>query len=208
MAARSASAIPLAFVAGFIVSEARIPPSAQTTLLGFLLGRRLGSRPDIPLLGIGHAWMATLVPLMELWLPTGETLLIDALVLAIVILPFIAATAAESLALVASDYGVRSALLQCKKEHQPGVSPVASLLPIRERLGEILINRRARPDGNYRDNPLRLIQRVHDPKAPHLELSVRGKLALQRLAAAWISRDSANRLLDSALQARWQVTKG
>jgi len=146
----------LVLVVGFIVWESRIPPAPGITLTGFLFfdGWDPSGRP--PLLGIGHAWMATvivvglavliatplavligvflsevapsplrtvaepalqllagipavvygfigyatLVPLMGQWLPTGETLLCAAIILALMVLPFIAATAAESFALV------------------------------------------------------------------------------------------------------------
>jgi len=145
----------LALVVGYIVYESRIPPG-DTTLAGFLLLDRWDPTGHPPLLGIGHAWMATLlvvgmavalatplaiaigvflseiappaaravaeptlqllagvpavvygfvgyatlVPLMERWLPTGETLLCAAVILALMVLPYIAATAAESFALV------------------------------------------------------------------------------------------------------------
>jgi ABC-type phosphate transport system permease subunit len=51
----------------------------------------------------GFVGYATLVPLMERWLPTGETLLCAAVILALMVLPFIAATAAESFSLVAAE---------------------------------------------------------------------------------------------------------
>lgn len=149
----------LALVVGFIVWESRIPPAEGVSLAGFLLFDRWDPTGQPPLLGIGHAWMATLlvvglavalatplailigiflsevappaaravaeptlqllagipavvygfvgyatlVPLMERWLPTGETILCAALILALMVLPFIAATAAESFSLVASE---------------------------------------------------------------------------------------------------------
>ena len=149
----------LALVVGFIVWESRIPPAEGVTLTGFLLFDRWDPSGQPPLLGIGHAWMATLlivglavllatplavliaiflsevappavrsvaepglqllagipavvygflgyatlVPLMEQWLPTGETILCAALVLTLMVLPFIAATAAESFTLVAGE---------------------------------------------------------------------------------------------------------
>lgn len=149
----------LALVVGYIVWESRIPPGGGTTLAGFLLLDRWDPSGQPPLLGIGHAWMATLmvvslavaiatplailigiflseiappaaravaeptlqllagipavvygfvgyatlVPLMERWLPTGETILCAAVILALMVLPFIAATAAESFALVARE---------------------------------------------------------------------------------------------------------
>jgi len=149
----------LALVVGFIVWESRLPPAEGTSLAGFLLFDRWDPAGQPPLLGIGHAWMATLlvvglavllaaplailigiflaeiappaarsvaepalqllagipavvygfvgyatlVPLMERWLPTGETLLCAAVILALMVLPFIAATAAESFSLVAAE---------------------------------------------------------------------------------------------------------
>jgi len=146
----------LALVVGYILWESRIPPTEGTSLAGFLLFDRWDPTGQPPLLGIGHAWMATLavvglavalatplaivigiflseiappaaravaeptlqllagvpavvygfvgyatlVPLMERWLPTGETLLCAAVILALMVLPFIAATAAESFSLV------------------------------------------------------------------------------------------------------------
>lgn len=149
----------LALVVGFIVWESRIPPADGTSLAGFLLFDRWDPSGQPPLLGIGHAWMATLmvvglavllatplailigiflaeiappsaravaepalqllagipavvygfvgyatlVPLMGLWLPTGETLLCAAIILALMVLPFIAATTAESFSLVSNE---------------------------------------------------------------------------------------------------------
>jgi phosphate transport system permease protein len=146
----------LALVVGYVVYESRIPPGEGTTLAGFLFFDRWDPTGQPPLLGIGHAWMATLlvvgmavalatplaiaigvflseiappaaravaeptlqllagvpavvygfvgyatlVPLMERWLPTGETLICAAVILALMVLPYIAATAAESFALV------------------------------------------------------------------------------------------------------------
>jgi phosphate transport system permease protein len=151
--------VVLALVVGDIVWESRIPPAGGTTLAGFLLFDRWDPSGQPPLLGIGHAWMATLmvvslavalatplailigiflseiappaaravaeptlqllagipavvygfvgyatlVPLMERWLPTGETILCAAVILALMVLPFIAANAAESFALVARE---------------------------------------------------------------------------------------------------------
>jgi phosphate ABC transporter permease protein PstC len=149
----------LALVIGFVIHESRIPPSETIGLADFLLFERWDPSGDPPLLGIGHAWMATLVvvglavgmaaplaiiigiflaeiappavrnigepvlqllagipavvygfvgyatlvPFLEQWLPTGETLFCAAIVLALMVLPYIAATAAESFALVAGD---------------------------------------------------------------------------------------------------------
>lgn len=149
----------LGLVIGFVILESRLPPGPGTTLAGFLLLDRWDPTGEPPLLGIGHAWMATLmvvglavamatplalaigvflaevapplvrhvaepvlqllagipavvygfvgyatlVPFMEHWLPTGETLFCAAIVLALMVLPFIAATAAESFALVGAE---------------------------------------------------------------------------------------------------------
>jgi phosphate ABC transporter permease protein PstC len=157
--ALSAAVALLALVVGYIVWESRIPPADGVSLAGFLFFDRWDPSGQPPLLGIGHAWMATLivvglavlmatplailigiflaeiappaaravaeptlqllagipavvygfvgyatlVPLMERWLPTGETLLCAAVILALMVLPFIAATAAESFSLVAAE---------------------------------------------------------------------------------------------------------
>jgi phosphate ABC transporter permease protein PstC len=159
LAALAASAAMLALVVGYIISEARIPPSPDVTLFGFLWNDNWDPSGHPPQLGIGHAWMATLlivgvaaliatplalaigvflseiapapvrvvaepalqllagipavvygfvgyatlVPFMERWLPTGETIFAASLILAIMILPFIAATSAEALSLVSSE---------------------------------------------------------------------------------------------------------
>lgn len=159
LAALAGAVLILALVVGFIVWESRLPPATDITLAGFLFFERWDPSGQPPLLGIGHAWMATLlvvglavalaaplaifigiflaeiappaaravaepalqllagipavvygfvgyatlVPLMGLWLPTGETLLCAAIVLALMVLPFIAATAAESFSLVSND---------------------------------------------------------------------------------------------------------
>lgn len=149
----------LALVIGFVIQESRMPPGPDTSLAGFLFLDAWDPTGEPPLLGVGHAWMATLmvvglavamatplaliigiflaeiappavrnlaepvlqllagipavvygfvgyatlVPFMELWLPTGETLFCAAVVLALMVLPFIAATAAESFALVGAE---------------------------------------------------------------------------------------------------------
>jgi len=149
----------LAMVVGFVVMESRIPPGEGTSLSGFLLFDRWDPIGQPPLLGIGHAWLATLlvtglavviatplavaiavflaevapspvravaepvlqllagipavvygfvgyatlVPLMENWLPTGESAFSASVVLALIILPFIASTAAEAFSLVSAD---------------------------------------------------------------------------------------------------------
>jgi len=159
LAALASAVALLALVVGYIVWESRIPPADGTSLAGFLLFDRWDPTGQPPLLGIGHAWMATLlvvglavalatplailigiflaeiappaaravaeptlqllagvpavvygfvgyatlVPFMERWLPTGETLLCAAVILALMVLPFIAATAAESFSLVARE---------------------------------------------------------------------------------------------------------
>jgi phosphate ABC transporter permease protein PstC len=156
LAALVGSVTVLIMVVGFVAMESRFPPAPDQSLAGFLLLDRWDPTGHPPLLGISHAWIATLmivglavamatplalvigvflaeiappvvrtvteptlqllagipavvygfvgyatlVPLMERWLPTGETVFAAALVLALMILPFIAATAAESFALV------------------------------------------------------------------------------------------------------------
>ena len=157
--ALAGAVVILALVVGFIVWESRIPPAEGASLAGFLFFDRWDPSGQPPLLGIGHAWMATLivvglavllatplailigiflaeiappsaravaepalqllagipavvygfvgyatlVPLMGRWLPTGETLLCAAVILALMVLPFIAATAAESFSLVSNE---------------------------------------------------------------------------------------------------------
>jgi phosphate ABC transporter permease protein PstC len=159
LSALACAVLILALVVGFIVWESRIPPADSVSLTGFLFVDRWDPSGQPPLLGIGHAWMATLivvglavliatplailigiflseiappsaravaepalqllagipavvygfvgyatlVPLMGLWLPTGETLLCAAIILALMVLPFIAATAAESFSLVSNE---------------------------------------------------------------------------------------------------------
>jgi phosphate transport system permease protein len=90
-------ATPLALVIAVFLAEvapAKVRAAAEPALQ-LLAG--------IPAVVYGFVGYATLVPLMERWLPTGETILIAAIVLALMVLPFIAASAAESLSLVARD---------------------------------------------------------------------------------------------------------
>ena len=154
-----ASVALLALVVGYIVSESRIPPAPGLSIVDFFFFEPWDPSGQPPQLGIGHAWVATLVvvglavamatplalviavflseiatkpvraiaepalqllagipavvygfvgyatlvPFMQRWLPTGETLLVAAVVLAIMVLPFIAASAAEAFSLVAKD---------------------------------------------------------------------------------------------------------
>jgi phosphate transport system permease protein len=168
-----ASVALLALIVGFIVWESRIPPAAGLSVADFLFFERWDPGGDPPQLGIGHAWMATLmvvglavamatplaltiavflseiapkaaravcepmlqllagipavvygfvgyatlVPLFERWLPTGETLLIAAIVLALMVLPFIAATAAEAFSLVAAHLRDASLALGVSRWH-------------------------------------------------------------------------------------------
>ena len=51
----------LALVVGYVIWESRIPPGAGTTMTGFLLLDRWDPSGQPPLLGIGHAWVATLM---------------------------------------------------------------------------------------------------------------------------------------------------
>src|SRR5262249_12969189 len=88
---------PLAIAIGIFMAEVA-PPAARAVAepaLQVLAG--------VPAVVYGFVGCATLVPLMELWLPTGETVLCAALVLALMVLPFIAATAAESFSRVARE---------------------------------------------------------------------------------------------------------
>ena len=157
----------LVLVIGFVVMESRIPPSPDMSVAGYLFLDRWDPTGSPPLLGIRHAWVATvmvvglavamatplglvigiflaeiappairtvaepvlqllagipavvygfvgyatLVPFMEQWLPTGETLFCASVVLALMVLPFIAATAAESISLVASELRLGSLAL-------------------------------------------------------------------------------------------------
>ncbi len=173
LTALACSAAMLALVVGYIVFESRVPPSVDTTMAGFLWKDAWDPSGNPPLLGIGHAWLATflvvsgatliatplalaigvflseiasvpiravaepalqllagipavvygfvgyatLVPLLELWLPTGETLFAAALVLSLMILPFIAATAAEALLLAGSDLRFASLSLGASHWH-------------------------------------------------------------------------------------------
>jgi ABC-type phosphate transport system permease subunit len=89
-----ALATPLAIAIGVFLSEIA-PPAARAVAEPtpqLLAG--------VPAVVYGFVGYATLVPLMERWLPTGETLLCAAVILALMVLPYIAATAAESFSLV------------------------------------------------------------------------------------------------------------
>jgi phosphate transport system permease protein len=90
-------ATPIALVIAVFLSEIAPKPlrAAAEPALQLLAG--------IPAVVYGFVGYATLVPFMERWLPTGETLLIAAIVLALMVLPFIAATAAEAFSLVGAD---------------------------------------------------------------------------------------------------------
>ncbi|MDB5923133.1 MAG: pstC [Betaproteobacteria bacterium] len=92
-----ALATPLALVIAVFLSE--IAPPAVRSLAEPMLQLLAG----IPAVVYGFVGYATLVPLLERWLPTGETILIAAVVLALMVLPFIAASAAEALSLVGRD---------------------------------------------------------------------------------------------------------
>jgi len=92
-----AMATPLAIVIAIFISEIA-PPAARAVAeptLQLLAG--------IPAVVYGFVGYATLVPFFERWLPTGETILIASIVLALMVLPFIAASAAEAFSLVAGD---------------------------------------------------------------------------------------------------------
>jgi phosphate transport system permease protein len=92
-----ALATPLALVIGVYLSE--IAPRAARAVAEPTLQLLAG----IPAVVYGFVGYATLVPLMERWLPTGETILVAAIVLALMVLPFIAASAAEAFSLVAKE---------------------------------------------------------------------------------------------------------
>lgn len=89
-----ALATPLAIAIGVFLSEIA-PPAARA-----LAEPTLQLLAGVPAVVYGFVGYATLVPLMERWLPTGETLICAAVILALMVLPYIAATAAESFALV------------------------------------------------------------------------------------------------------------
>jgi phosphate ABC transporter permease protein PstC len=90
-------ATPLALVIAVFLSE--VAPAAVRAAAEPALQLLAG----IPAVVYGFVGYATLVPFMERWLPTGETIVVAAIVLAIMVLPFIAASAAEALSLVAKD---------------------------------------------------------------------------------------------------------
>ena len=92
-----AIATPLAIAIAVFLSEIAPPRCARSAepTLQLLAG--------IPAVVYGFVGYATLVPFMERWLPTGETMLVAAVVLALMVLPFIAATAAEAFSLVARE---------------------------------------------------------------------------------------------------------
>ena len=156
LVALSGAVALLGLIVGFIVWESRVPPAPGMSIPDFLFFEGWDPSGDPPRLGIGHAWMATLlivglavamatplalaiaiflsevaprsirslgepalqllagipavvygfvgyvtlIPLMERWLPTGETIIVAAIVLMLMVLPFIAATAAEAFSLV------------------------------------------------------------------------------------------------------------
>lgn len=80
------------------------------------------------------------------------------------------------------------------------------LAPAAQPLGDVFVNCPARSHRNDSDGPLSTVDRVDDTKPPHLEVSVFGELALERLAAARLGGNRAYGLLDPALDARWKVT--
>jgi phosphate transport system permease protein len=92
-----AIATPLALAIAIFLSEIAPKPARAVAepALQLLAG--------IPAVVYGFVGYATLVPLFERWLPTGETILIASIVLALMVLPFIAASAAEAFSLVAKD---------------------------------------------------------------------------------------------------------
>src|SRR5262245_45171169 len=92
-----ALATPLALAIGVFLSEVA-PPAARA-----IAEPTLQLLAGIPAVVYGFVGYGTLVPLMQTWLPTGETLLCAGIVLALMVLPFIAATAAEAFSLVPSE---------------------------------------------------------------------------------------------------------
>ena len=92
-----AMATPLALVIAVFLSE--IAPRAVRNIAEPALQLLAG----IPAVVYGFVGYATLVPFMERWLPTGETIIVAAIVLALMVLPFIAASASEAFSLVAKD---------------------------------------------------------------------------------------------------------
>jgi phosphate transport system permease protein len=85
-----AIAVPLALAIAVFLDDVA-PPAIRAVAepaLQLLAG--------LPAVVFGFVGYVTLVPLFERWLPTGETIFCAAVVLALMILPYIAATAAES----------------------------------------------------------------------------------------------------------------
>jgi phosphate ABC transporter permease protein PstC len=91
------TATPLALTIAVFLSEIA-PPGVRA-----IAEPTLQLLAGIPAVVYGFIGYATLVPFMERWLPTGETILCAALVLALMVLPFIAASAAEAFSLVAAE---------------------------------------------------------------------------------------------------------
>src|SRR5215470_8339773 len=61
LAALAGAVLLLVLVVGYIFWESRIPPSSDVSLAGFLLFDRWDPTGQPHQLGIGHAWMATLL---------------------------------------------------------------------------------------------------------------------------------------------------
>jgi phosphate transport system permease protein len=85
-----AMAVPLALAIAVFLDEVAPRPvrAVAEPALQLLAG--------LPAVVFGFVGYVTLVPLFERWLPTGETIFCAAVVLALMILPYIAATAAEA----------------------------------------------------------------------------------------------------------------
>lgn len=92
-----ALAVPLALAIAVFLDEVAPRPvrAVAEPALQLLAG--------LPAVVFGFVGYVTLVPLLERWLPTGETLLCAALVLALMVLPYIAANAAETFRMVPSE---------------------------------------------------------------------------------------------------------
>ena len=104
-------ATPLALVIAVFLSEIapRSVRAAAEPVLQLLAG--------IPAVVYGLVGYATLVPFFERWLPTGETILIASIVLAVMVLPFIASCAAEALWLVSKDLRCAGLALGASRWH-------------------------------------------------------------------------------------------
>jgi phosphate transport system permease protein len=90
-------AVPLALAIAIFLDEVAPAPvrAVAEPALQLLAG--------LPAVVFGFVGYVTLVPLFERWLPTGETIFCAAVVLALMILPYIAATAGEAFRAVSAE---------------------------------------------------------------------------------------------------------